>query len=170
MQLTHYSNRFKPHRFPIILVSDHVTNSENIGGLFRTADAFGIEKFILGGSKIGLGRKVRKASRSTEKAINFEQVESIEELIITWKSKHYKIIGLEITNDSQAISNFKFDLTSPLVLIVGDENFGISAPILKLCDVIAHIDMYGQNSSMNVVQATTIGLYEITKQLTKELT
>ena len=50
-------------------------------------------------------------------------------------------------------------------MIVGDENFGISEAVLKVSDTIIHINMFGQNSSMNVVQATTIALYEITKQL-----
>ncbi|MEJ6791494.1 MAG: adenylyl-sulfate kinase, partial [Lacinutrix sp.] len=49
--------------------------------------------------------------------------------------------------------------------IIGDENFGISESILKQCDTTIHINMFGQNSSMNVVQATNIALYEITKQL-----
>ena len=49
---------------------------------------------------------------------------------------------------------------------VGDENFGVSDHILNYSDAVIHIDMFGQNSSMNVVQATSIALYEMTKQLT----
>ena len=49
--------------------------------------------------------------------------------------------------------------------MVGDENFGVSDDVLKLSDVVIHIDMFGQNSSMNAVQAANIALYEITKQL-----
>ena len=52
-----------------------------------------------------------------------------------------------------------------MVLVIGDENFGISESILKQSDAVIHIDMFGHNSSMNVVQATNIALYEITKQL-----
>ena len=51
------------------------------------------------------------------------------------------------------------------MLVIGDENFGVSDNILSISDAIIHIDMFGQNSSMNVVQATSIALYQITKQL-----
>ena len=66
---------------------------------------------------------------------------------------------------SQPIYNFNTPINQNIALIVGDENFGISEDVLKLCDAVIHIPMYGQNSSMNVVQATNIALYEITKQL-----
>ena len=50
-------------------------------------------------------------------------------------------------------------------MIVGNENFGISESVLKKVDQTVHITMYGNNSSMNVVQATAIGLYVLTKQM-----
>ena len=50
-------------------------------------------------------------------------------------------------------------------LILGDENFGVSEFVLEQCDAVVHINMYGNNSSMNVAQATSIALYEFTKQL-----
>jgi tRNA G18 (ribose-2'-O)-methylase SpoU len=52
MQLTHYNSTFNKQTFPIILVCDNITNAPNIGSLFRTADAFGIEKIIFCGSEI----------------------------------------------------------------------------------------------------------------------
>ena len=60
---------------------------------------------------------------------------------------------------------FEFKQKSPIAIVIGDENFGVSESILKISDDIIHIDMYGHNSSMNVVQATNIALYELTKQL-----
>ena len=51
--------------------------------------------------------------------------------------------------------------------MIGDENHGVSASILGECDAVVHIEMYGQNSSMNVVQATSIALYEFTRKLSK---
>ena len=72
MQLTHYNNNFKKHTFPIILICDNITHAANIGSLFRTADAFGVEKIIFCGQEINIGNKVLKTSRSTEKAINYE--------------------------------------------------------------------------------------------------
>lgn len=165
MQLTHYNTNFTKRTFPIILVCDQVTYAPNIGSLFRVADAFGIEKLILCGSPIPIGRKMTKTSRATEKVVAFEIAESSQKVIQNLKSKGYEIFSLEITEKSTPINNFKFSNKKPIALIVGDENFGISDENLKLSDVIVHIEMFGKNSSMNVVQATNIALYEITKQL-----
>ncbi len=163
-QLTHYNTHFSKQSFPIILVCDNITNAPNIGSLFRTADAFGIEKIIFCGSKIPLGRKMTKTSRATEKLVHFEEKESIIETINQLKVENYTIVSLEITSNSQPINTFKFLKEHKIALIIGDENFGVSETALKNSDAIIHIEMFGQNSSMNVVQATTIAIYEITKQ------
>ncbi len=81
------------------------------------------------------------------------------------QNKDHCIISLEITESSVPIHSIHFPKEKPILLVAGDENFGVSEAILELSHQIVHIPMYGQNSSMNVVQATNIALYEITKQL-----
>jgi tRNA G18 (ribose-2'-O)-methylase SpoU len=165
LQLTHYNTNFKELTFPIILVSENVTNAYNIGSLFRISDAFGIEKLILCGEKISINRKATKTSRATEKVVNHEFCDSALDTVKSFKDDGFQIISLEIASISKPLHKFEFAKEKPLVLVVGDENFGISEDILNLSNHIIHIDMFGQNSSMNVVQATNIALYEITKQL-----
>lgn len=164
MQLTHYNTNFEKQTFPIVLICDNVTNAPNIGSLFRIADAFSIEKLILSGENITLGRKMTKTSRSTEKTVNYEIITNILNTITDLKKSNYQIISLEITTDSKPIHRFKFSSKQPIALVIGDENFGVSEAILKQSDAVIHINMFGKNSSMNVVQATNIALYEITKQ------
>ncbi|WP_339917941.1 TrmH family RNA methyltransferase [Yeosuana marina] len=165
MQLNHYNTNFKKRTFPVILVSENVTNAANIGSLFRISDAFGVEKLILCGELIPLGRKMAKTSRAAEKVVDYEINHSALETVESLKSKGFQIISLEITSQSKPIHSFIFSKEKPIALIIGDENFGVSEDILKLSDETIHIDMFGQNSSMNVVQATNIALFEITKQL-----
>ncbi|PTM10456.1 MAG: RNA methyltransferase [Bacteroidetes bacterium] len=165
MQLNHYNTNFQHKTFPITVVCDNVTNAPNLGSLFRICDAFGVEQLMLCGKHIPLGRKMAKTSRATENVVKYSTYENSIEVITELKLNNYHVIALEITETSQSIYNFNVPINQSIVLIVGDENFGVSEDVLKLCDAIVHIPMYGQNSSMNVVQATNIGLYEITKQL-----
>jgi len=165
LQLTHYNTNFSKKSFPIILVCDNVTNARNIGSLFRIADALGIEKLLLCGEYISLGRKMLKTARATEKVVDFEIRVSVIASVEDLKQKGFRIISLEITENSIPLHSYQFSKEKPIALVVGDENFGVSEEILKLSDVILHINMFGQNSSMNVVQATNIALYEMTKQL-----
>ena len=87
------------------------------------------------------------------------------DLIKSLKNEGRHIISLEITSQSTPIHLTQFSNDKKIVVVIGDENFGISETILNISDSVIHIDMFGQNSSMNVVQATNIALYEITKQL-----
>lgn len=165
MQLNHYTTDFKPRQFPITIICDNVTNAPNIGSLFRMADAFGVEKLVFCGNSSPLGRKMTKTSRATEKVVAYNVCENVSELINQLKQKDYQIIALEITSKSIPIDSYSFSKKQPIALIIGDENFGVSETLLSLTDAIIHISMFGQNSSMNVVQATNIALYEMTKQL-----
>ncbi len=165
-QLNHYNSNFVKQKQPITLVCDSLTNAPNIGSVFRLADAFNIEKLILCGDTTLLGKRMKKTSRATEKYVTFSSETSIDNVILQLKNTHY-VIALEITENSDVLDNFQLKTKLPIVLIIGNENFGISNAILKQCDAIVHINMYGNNSSMNVVQATAIALYELTKQLNK---
>jgi tRNA G18 (ribose-2'-O)-methylase SpoU len=165
LQLTHYTSKFKKQKFPIVLVCDNVTNAPNIGSLFRISDAFGIERLVLCGDQIPLGRKMTKTSRATENVVDFKIEPSALNVVERLKNDGYLILALEITSKSKPIHTLAFSKEKPIALVVGDENFGVSERILQLSQTVIHIDMFGQNSSMNVVQATNIALYEITKQL-----
>ena len=149
----------------IILVTNQVIRPANVGSLFRVADAFGVEKLILGGTKIELNRKVWNTSRATEKVVDFEQAENTKKIIGNLKQQGYKVICLEITKNSKAISEIELEKNQKIVLVVGSERNGIENEILKCANSIYHIPMFGQNSSMNVAQATSIALYEITNSL-----
>lgn len=165
MQLTYYNSQFKKQLFPIVLICENVTNAANVGSIFRTADAFGVEKIIFCGSPIPTGRKMLKTSRSTEKYVAHEFFNDVLSAIENYKAENYHIVALEIAHDSQSIAEWNIKGNQKYAVIVGDENFGISEAVLKTCDTTIHIEMFGHNSSMNVVQATTIALYELTKQL-----
>jgi len=167
-QLHHYNTNFLKQQHNITVICDNVNNAPNIGSLFRIADAFGISKLIFCGANISLGKRMTKTSRSTEKYVNHRIAEDIETQIKDFKRNGYYIIALEISENSQPLTQFKLETNQPIALILGDENFGVSDTILRQSDAVVHINMFGNNSSMNVVQATSIALYELTKQLNAE--
>lgn len=164
MQLNHYNTKFDQKKHNIIVVCENVTNAPNIGSLFRICDVFGVNKLVFTGKQLPIpSRKMQKTSRSTEKFVAYQKIEDIQTYIETVKNTH-QIISLEITETSTPIQQHIFNYQKPIVLIIGDENFGISESILQQSETVLHINMFGNNSSMNVVQAANIALYEITKQ------
>ena len=67
MQLNHYNTKFEARKFPIVLICDGLLSPFNIGGIFRTAEAFGVEEILFLGSDTELSKRIKKTSRSAEK-------------------------------------------------------------------------------------------------------
>lgn len=163
LQLNHEQKRFSEKKFPITLICDRIYFQDNIGSIFRISEAFGIEKIIFIGANLPLNsRKINRTSRSTHLMIPYEIIENENSLIE--QLSHYEIIALEITSNSQAIQNINLS-GKKIALLIGNEISGISETLLKIANQTVHIEMFGKNSSMNVVQATGIALFEITKKL-----
>lgn len=166
MQLKHEENKFEQSQFPITLVCDTIYFQQNIGSLFRIGEAFGIEKIIFLGKDIPLiPRKINKTSRSTHLYVAHRVIQESEELIQYLQQHDYEIISLEITSTSKALKEIELPSNKKIALILGSEINGISDSLLAISNQIVHINMYGKNSSMNVVQAASIALYEITSKL-----
>lgn len=167
-QLSHTETSFEKKKFPLILLLDNITGEANIGSLFRLADAFGINKIIFCGTNPNLNsNRLKRTARNTHNTVEFTFEENSTETIATLKNNGYKSIAIEITSESKPIDEFTCKNNEKLLLIAGNERSGISKEVLKICDSTYHIEMFGENSSMNVAQSVGIALYEITKALNK---
>jgi tRNA G18 (ribose-2'-O)-methylase SpoU len=165
-QLHHYHNRFVKNQFPITLICDQVNSPANIGSIFRIADSFGIEQIYFCGEDITvISKRMQRTARATHEIISYHQTEDSIPIVQQFKSEGYTILALEITDTSIPVADYKPSPQEKIVLVIGEENFGISNDILALVKHSVHINMYGNNSSMNVATATGIALYEITKQI-----
>ena len=165
-QLSHFDNKFSKEKFPITLVLDNITGEANIGSIFRLADAFNIEKIIFSGIEPNLeSRRLQKTSRSTHKTVKYEFIDNAIGFIKNAKTNS-EIFSLEITSASIPIDDFQYSGNKKeIILILGNEASGINKAFLDISDKHLHINMFGQNSSMNVAQATGIALYEISKTI-----
>ena len=165
-QLTHTESFFNKKTFPIILVCDNITYQPNIGSLFRVCEAFGVAKILFVGENLALTpRKINRTSRSTHRMVEHLVIESTEDAISYLKENKYQAVALEITSNSIPLRDVKLQPGQPVALIAGSEISGISEQLLAIANQTAHIEMFGSNSSMNVVQATAIALYVLTGKM-----
>jgi tRNA G18 (ribose-2'-O)-methylase SpoU len=165
MQLTHYNSIFKKRRFPITIICDGLTSPYNIGGIFRIADAFGVESIMFIHSDGDLGKRYKKTARATEKYIPYSIHSDFNGIYRELSDKQYHFFALEISTSSKPIKQIEINTKHPVALIIGGENFGISEEVLDQIPSHVHVEMYGNNTSMNVVQSAAIALYEITNIL-----
>jgi len=164
-QLVHTEVVRSGERFPLVIVCEDMLDPLNVGSVFRLADAMGVAKIYLTGMSVAPPhRKITKTARSTEKVVPYVKVEDKALVISELKAKSYALIGLEITSDSQSIFDFNFGAFDKIALWMGSENTGISESVLAELTHCVHIPMQGTNSSMNVVQALGMGVFEVVRQ------
>ena len=153
-----------------ILILNDIRSTQNVGAMFRTADAAGITKIYLVGYTPApldrFGRKrgdIAKSALGAEEFVEWESVKSITPLISKLKKLGYQIIAIE--QDEKSIDYKTLRLRSgqekKLAFVVGTEVSGIPKNILKKCDVIAEIRMKGKKESLNVSVATGVALFRI---------
>ncbi|MBU0612217.1 TrmH family RNA methyltransferase [Patescibacteria group bacterium] len=149
-----------------ILILNNIRSAENVGAMFRTADAADISKIYLTGytpsplDRFGRKRKdIAKSALGAEEFIFWEAKKNLSPLINKLKKENYLIIGIEQTKKS--INYKKVKAGAKNVFIVGTEVSGIPKNILKKCDIIAEIPMRGKKESLNVSVALGVALFRI---------
>jgi len=151
-----------------ILIIHDVRSVTNVGAMFRTADAAGINKIYLTGytptplDRFGKVRKdMAKSALGAEEFVSWEYRKNISSLLNKLKQEKYLIIGIE--QDRKSIDYKKVKLQSKNAFIMGTEVTGIPKNILKKCDIIAEIPMRGKKESLNVSVACGVALFRMLK-------
>src|SRR3989344_750172 len=142
------------------VICDNIRSLENIGSIFRTADATGIKKvFLCGISGTPPNHKISKTALGAEKMVPFEYHKQTWRLIEKLKKQKISIVALE--QDKKSIIYTKFKPKFPLALIIGNEVKGISEKVLKKANKIIYLPMKGQKESLNVAVAFGVAGYHI---------
>ena len=163
MQLHHDQHIINTHQKEIILICDHISSPANQGALFRLADAFGVREILFVGSEPDLkSSRLKKTARNTHNTVPYSYFEAEQELLNYLKDLEYNLIALEITNDSKPITQIDMK-QKKLAILLGNEQHGVQNIFLSKANEVAHIPMFGSNSSMNVAQAAAIALFELTR-------
>lgn len=121
--------------------------------------------FLVGYTATPPKPQIDKVSLGAEKWVEWEKISDFRLLISELKRDGVKIVGLERTAKSKKIEDLRLKTKESIALIVGNEVDGIDSEILKLCDEVVHIPMFGKKESLNVSVAAGIALYQIKKQI-----
>lgn len=153
---------FQEGRAPLLLIVDRVTDVRNFGALARTAECAGLDAIILGDS--GNAPITGDAMKTSAGALSHLPVCRVKDMR---KTLHYlRESGIQIIACTEKASDllYDIDLNTPLALIMGSEEDGISPQLLKDADRLAKIPMRGKISSLNVSVAAGISIYEALRQ------
>jgi len=158
----------------IIVILNNIRSRENVGSIFRTADAAGVSRLYLCGitpvpsaSGGATGQapqhdKIAKTALGAENYVPWSYIRNTGQIVTKLKKEGIQVVALEQTKDAENIFQLG-SLASKLALILGNEVNGISPALLKKCDKKISIPMYGKKESLNVSVAFGVAVFQLIK-------
>jgi 23S rRNA (guanosine2251-2'-O)-methyltransferase len=148
--------------FGLTAVVEDVRSLWNVGSMFRTADAAGVDKLYLCGITGAPPRnEIAKTSLGAENHVFWQYFPHALDIIPELKAKGVQILGLEKNNSSQSLTDVlnSGQISRPVCFVVGNEVRGLSIEVMAYCDLICHLPMQGYKESLNVSVAFGIAAY-----------
>lgn len=156
----------KIKRRDIYFILDSVLDTYNVGGIFRLADAIGVKKvYLCGETETPPNPRIKKASINTTEWVAWQYFDSAKTAIDDVRLTIDNLTVVAVEQSSKSVSYSEIDYKLPIAFVVGNETTGVSKEVLKMCDSIAEIPMWGVNKSLNVIISLGIVSYEIFKKI-----
>lgn len=143
----------------VIVILDHLEDPHNLGAIIRTCEAAKINGIVLPKDRsVSINSTVMKTSSGALENVKITLVTNLNQTIKKLKENGFWIVGTDIIN---AVDYRKIDYSGKICLIIGSEGKGMSDILLKSCDFVAQIPMYGKINSLNASVAAGIMIYEV---------
>ena len=153
-------------KLPLTVVLDNVRSQNNIGSVFRTGDAFRVERICLCGiCSTPPHRDIHKTALGAEESVAWKYYEESIDCVRELKEQGYKVYAVEQVDDSVMLDSITVDMGDRIAVIFGNEVEGVQEELLPLCDGSIEIPQQGTKHSLNVSCAAAIVLWEFFKML-----
>ena len=150
-------------KLPVVVVLDNIRSLNNIGSVFRTADAFLIEQIILCGlCGTPPNKEIEKTALGATSTVNWSYFLSTTEAINDLKSKGYYIISVEQAEKKTWLQNFELN-NRKIALVFGNEVYGVEQNIIDMSDEVIEIPQLGTKHSLNISVSVGVVLWEIAR-------
>lgn len=156
----------KQKKFPVTLVLDSIRSLHNVGSIFRTADAFAVEKIILCGiTGRPPHREIEKTALGATQSVDWTFEADIRVAISALKTNNYQIIAIEQAEKSVYLNDFRPLRNERYALLLGNEVNGVSEEAMSEIHECIEIPQFGTKHSLNVVVSAGIVLWDFSSKL-----
>ncbi len=151
---------------PICIVLDNVRSLNNIGSVFRTADAFLIQKIYLCGiTATPPHKEIHKTALGATDSVAWEYRESTMDLLEELRAGGYTSLSVEQAEDAVMLNDFKVEGNKRYALIFGNEVKGVSQDVVSSSDLVLEIPQYGTKHSLNISVSVGIVVWDLWAKL-----
>lgn len=158
-------------KVPLTVVLDNVRSQNNIGSVFRTSDAFRVEKICLCGiCSTPPHRDIHKTALGAEDSVAWEYYEETADCVSHLREQGYLVYAIEQVDDSIMLDRFALPEGGghKVAIIFGNEVEGVQEELLPLCQGSIEIPQFGTKHSLNISCAASIVIWEMHQLLTRE--
>ena len=156
----------KADKTPLVIVLDNIRSQHNIGSVFRTSDAFRIERLCLCGfTATPPSREIQKTALGSTESVEWKHYKTTMEAIHELKENGYKIISIEQVEASISLNNFYPEREKRYALVFGNEVNGVAQEIIDNSDICVEIPQFGTKHSFNISVTAGIVLYDLFHKL-----
>ncbi|HCV49830.1 RNA methyltransferase [Saprospiraceae bacterium] len=150
----------------VVVILDNIRSAINVGSVFRSSDAFAIERIILVGfTATPPSREITKTAIGATSSVDWTHVDDITDTLLQLKRNGYTITSIEQTDSSVSLLDWDIKPDQKLAIVMGNEVDGVSDEALALSDVAIEIPQYGTKHSLNVSVCTGVVLWEVSRKL-----
>ena len=151
---------------PIIIVLDDIRSLHNIGSVFRTADAFLIEKIYLCGiTATPPNKEIHKTALGATETVTWEHHENVLEVIANLKKENVEIFAIEQVESAIFLQDFSIEKNKKYALVFGNEVYGVSQKAIELCNGTIEIPQLGTKHSLNISVSTGIVVWDLFQKM-----
>lgn len=148
-------------KFPIVVVLDSIRSLHNVGSVFRSADAFKIEKVVLCGLTAQPPHKeIHKTALGATETVEWEYFEDVKEAIISLRQQGFTIVAAEQAEQTVDLQDLKSHTKSKTAFVFGNEVFGVDQSVVTESDFVVEIPQFGTKHSFNISVSVGIVLWE----------
>jgi 23S rRNA (guanosine2251-2'-O)-methyltransferase len=152
----------KAEKNPVVVVLDNIRSMNNIGSVFRTCDAFRVEKlFLCGITATPPHREIQKTALDATESVDWKYFEETSVAILSLKEDGFTVFAVEQTDNSFLLNQMEVKYNERIALVFGNEINGISDEALDVCDHALEIPQYGTKHSLNISVSAGIVLWDI---------
>jgi tRNA G18 (ribose-2'-O)-methylase SpoU len=153
-------------KFPLVVVLDNIRSMHNVGSLFRTCDAFNVEKLYLCGiTATPPHKEIAKTALGATESVDWDYVEDGVIVIQQLKNQGYKVYAVEQTDKSLPLNRWEREVNEKIAIVLGNEVFGVDDRLLAECTNALEIPQYGTKHSLNVAIAGGIVIWEVCRNI-----
>jgi len=153
-------------KIPLVVVQDNIRSQNNTGSVFRSSDAFLVEKIILCGfTATPPHREIQKTALGATDSVEWEYIEDTCDAVKGLQAEGYKVYAIEQAEESIDLEDFSVSEGDKVAVVFGNEVKGVAQEVVDACDGCIELAQYGTKHSLNISVCAGIVIYNLFQKM-----